>query len=126
MAYYLYLYGFTYLNQNSSSTFLFNVYNKKKLLSNHPVVYKVLYKINRTKLTYKGCFLSEREYQNPIVKSLIRNIVEYSFGGFIITEKDKSPIQFPSEIYIQRFNRNDNQLSKKFENKDLNKYRGKN
>ena len=125
MSEYLYLYSFVYLRQNSSSSILFNVFNRKRLISNSPVINDILYRIEKTNLTYKGCFLSRSENQDPTVLDFLQKIIEYSFGGLLSVNRGENPIQFPSDIYVQGFTRKDNELAKKFFDKDLNKYKGK-
>ena len=117
----MYLYDFIYLRQNMSYSVLFNLFNKKILMSDNFKVNRLLKKIEDTKLTYKGCFMSDFEYEDPAVKKFIDDIVEYSFGGFLIVDKDKAPVQFPSEVYVRGYDEEDNALVLKYLNRDLNK-----
>ena len=121
MGKYVYLYDFIYLRQNMSYSVLFNLFNKKILMSDNFKVNRLLKKIEDTKLTYKGCFMSDFEYEDPAVKKFIDDIVEYSFGGFLIVDKDKAPVQFPSEVYVRGYDEEDNALVLKYLNRDLNK-----
>lgn len=122
---YVYLYNFIYLRQNSDSSILFNFFNKKRLLSDNYNVNKLLRRIEETRLTYKGCFISDLEYMDPFVKKFINDVVEYSFGGFLMVDTDKAPVQFPSEVYVRGYSEEDNDIALQYSNKDLNKCKSK-
>lgn len=107
---YLYVYAFVYLKQNSNTSILFNVYNKKRIVSSNPNVYKIVSRIFRSQLTYKGCVIFKKEFLDPIVRDFINKVLEFSMGGYMKVKKGEMPIQFPSEIFVSDYTDIENKI----------------
>lgn len=107
---YLYIYAFVYLKQNSNTSILFNVYNKKRIVSSNPNVFKIVTRICNSQLTYKGCVVFKRELLDPFVCGFINEILEFSFGGYMKVKKKEMPIQFPSEIFVSDYTEIENRI----------------
>ena len=107
---YLYVYAFVYLKQNSNTSILFNVYNKKRIVSSNSNVYKIVSRICRSQLTYKGSVIFKKELLDPIVCDFINKVLEYSMGGYMKVKKGEMPIQFPSEIFVSDYTDIENKI----------------